>query len=196
MNVSCDKIQSLLDSYLIGELPLVDSDQVDQHLANCGQCRALFDQHREIADCIGDLPQAQCPKHLSDAIESATWRQGNESNPWQRICALFTQSSKSPGFGKQPSWKAATIGFSAAFLATCLLVFISAQRTNPDRQGGYTASEIHLAKKQLQWSLTHVVQTIDHTNEGVVTGLVQEGIPKIIKNRIKSTTSAFQGESL
>ncbi len=196
MKTSCDQIQTLLDSYFINELSSLQSQQVREHLSQCEQCRSLADSHEQLANQFQGLPLVQCPEHVVQAIESATWGKEQTLNPWQRFCSLFTLSNKSGGFFSSLNSKPLTTGFAAVSLTACLLAYVHFNNVGPTGHTDYSEAEIHLAKKQLQWSLAHVIQTIDQTESAAVNELVQNEIPRLIKNRIKDTTSSVSGGSL
>lgn len=61
-------LETLLSSYLDGELTASQAQKVEKQLANDADAQQLFQELKEISGWVGDLPQELAPKHLSEDI--------------------------------------------------------------------------------------------------------------------------------
>jgi|SRR5579872_2028803 len=99
MNMSCHEIQAFIDGFVDGEFDLADSSELDRHMHECLDCRALYEGRIQIRSAIraGSLgftaPSALRTRvHASmtsiDNVESR--RQPNRLLvPWVTIAAVF-----------------------------------------------------------------------------------------------------------
>ncbi len=56
MTMDCSKAKRKLNRYLDDELPVRDSDHVEQHLRECLSCRNELERLRVVADEMAALP--------------------------------------------------------------------------------------------------------------------------------------------
>lgn len=82
----CDKIQDNLSAYIDGEAGPQLTAEVDQHLRECGQCRAMLEQLRKVSSLLNTMPQHTAPSTLAEDVQSRLERQmlmdvGNEPEP-------------------------------------------------------------------------------------------------------------------
>jgi hypothetical protein len=71
----CDKFGEDLSAYLDGELPRQRAAELEQHLLGCESCRGTFEQLRDVAGRLAELPHVRAPGQLSVAMRRATERQ-------------------------------------------------------------------------------------------------------------------------
>jgi len=50
--MSCEEARIFLDAYVDGELDLVHSIELEKHIANCGECARLVENHRTLRSAI------------------------------------------------------------------------------------------------------------------------------------------------
>ena len=56
-NMACAEIASLLVFYVCDEVNELERIAIEEHLADCADCRAQLDEEREFQTAIGSLPQ-------------------------------------------------------------------------------------------------------------------------------------------
>ena len=67
-----DEIRELLHAYVDGELDLINTREVEQHLRNCGECRAMDEQIRALRETLTtDAPAYRAPARLRRNVRAA-----------------------------------------------------------------------------------------------------------------------------
>jgi len=74
----CSRIEADLSAYLDGELAGPQRAAVEAHLANCGACRRVLADLREVAGWVGGLPRAQAPAALVEELRGLALRRQTE----------------------------------------------------------------------------------------------------------------------
>ena len=102
--MSCQEAQDLLDGYLDGELDLVRSLELEQHLQACGSCSQAYRNHQTLRSAIrtGSLYFTP-PVHLQTRVRSA-----------------LRGASRAAGRPHIWSWRWLSIAASLAFVALML----------------------------------------------------------------------------
>jgi len=59
--MSCNDIETLLDGFVDGDLGVEDRHRVDEHLSDCGRCRATVAELRTLVDATAKLPDGIAP---------------------------------------------------------------------------------------------------------------------------------------
>ncbi len=119
-------ITGQLASYLDGELSLPERQRVEQHLAACEVCRIERDEVRSGMSMMNELPLAQAPRGIWDAIEAADSERGREPRwirRWVPALAAFAMVAAAGvaywaywinGEQRQSSWEVAGVQGSTA----------------------------------------------------------------------------------
>jgi anti-sigma factor RsiW len=83
--LNCNDVQSLLDAYMDGELDVVRSVEIEQHLQTCAVCSPIYEQHKVLQGAIrtGSL-YFKAPPHLQTHIQSSLQPASN-SKPIFRV---------------------------------------------------------------------------------------------------------------
>ena len=80
-----DEIRELLHAYADGELDLINSREIAQHLRTCEECRGAEEQIRALSQALtSDAPSYRTPAHLRRKIRAAVRREAKEKtfSPW------------------------------------------------------------------------------------------------------------------
>jgi len=82
----CDKIQDNLSAYIDGEAGPELAAEIERHVSECEQCRAMLGQLRKVAGLVGSMPQHAAPLTLAEDVQSRLERQmlmeaGGEPEP-------------------------------------------------------------------------------------------------------------------
>jgi len=59
--MNCERMESLLDGYLDGELDVAERAEVERHLAACGDCHRLLAELKGLKRAAGELPRELSP---------------------------------------------------------------------------------------------------------------------------------------
>lgn len=103
----CDRFGEDLSAYLDGELPQQRAAELEQHLLGCDSCRGTFEQLRNVAEQLAELPHVRAPDELTAAMRRAAERQ------------VLLEARKPPT--KARAWKLfARVSASAALIAACM----------------------------------------------------------------------------
>lgn len=86
-------IEMLLPWYVTGQLDAAEADAVDGHLADCGQCRTLLAEERELRDAVAALPfTTRSGNPQTDLFRPAARR------PWARVRQAAARPRKAAWF--------------------------------------------------------------------------------------------------
>ena len=80
-----DEIRELLHAYADGELDLINTREIEQHLRTCEECRGAEKQIRALRQALtSDAPSYRAPAHLRRKIRAAVRREAKEKtfSPW------------------------------------------------------------------------------------------------------------------
>jgi mycothiol system anti-sigma-R factor len=140
--MKCDEIRPLLEAYLDGELDLVHSLAVEQHVENCVECR----RRRDELQALGALIRATLPRESAPANLRARLRR-----------SLKSESPRTIQFPAR--WLAA-----AAALAAVLAFLLIAKNTRESRPDPLVAEAVaNHVRSLLPGHLIDVESTDQHT---------------------------------
>ena len=95
--MNCDETRPLLEAYLDGELDLVHSLAIEQHVESCADCRRVREQQDALRALLRRaLPRPATPTALAGRIRTTLRRESGVSTPmpwrWLAAAALFLAS--------------------------------------------------------------------------------------------------------
>jgi anti-sigma factor RsiW len=146
--VNCKEAQNLLHAYGDGELDLVRSLDVEQHIRQCEGC---LQEHRSL-------------QALGTAIRSEAPRFDAPPRLRKRLRAALREADRADRVPRRVSWRLAPAFAAAALVA--VLVWVAAPRFTPPAAGGIVAQEVlasHLRSLQVAGHLADVISTDQHT---------------------------------
>lgn len=82
--MNCEQMTMLLSAYLDGELSVQEEKQMQEHLEQCADCRALLEQLQTLHTSFSDLEEIPAPEGFVDGVMS---RIQAESKP--KVVPLF-----------------------------------------------------------------------------------------------------------
>ncbi|HST31167.1 MAG TPA: anti-sigma factor [Chthoniobacterales bacterium] len=89
-----DEIRELLHAHVDGELDLVNTRQVEQHLRDCEECRRLEDQIRGLREALTtNAPAFRAPGHLRRNVRAALRREANAGEKDLSFWPIFAASA-------------------------------------------------------------------------------------------------------
>lgn len=89
-----DEIRELLHAYVDGEMDLVRSREVEQHLRDCEDCRRADARIRELREAlVTDIPAYRAPAHLRRNIHAALRREDSSEDKSFSFWPLFAASA-------------------------------------------------------------------------------------------------------
>jgi len=114
-NVSCNPTRDLMDAYLDGELDLVRSLEIEQHLKECTACSRSYEHRRSLITAVKTAPLTyHAPAGLEQEIKKVLHREA-DADP----------SAKSRAAERSWNWNAWFYGLApAAVLGLALLVAV------------------------------------------------------------------------
>ena len=65
---TCHELLGDLSEYLDGNLPQTICDEIEQHMADCENCRVVVDTMRKTVDLYHTLPQPDLPDSLRQRL--------------------------------------------------------------------------------------------------------------------------------
>src|SRR5438045_7728118 len=70
--MNCEEATKLMDGYLDGELDLITSQTIEQHLRDCLNCNQAYQTHGSLIHSIGNMtPYYKAPAELRERIQSS-----------------------------------------------------------------------------------------------------------------------------
>jgi anti-sigma factor RsiW len=89
-----DEIRELLDAYVDGEIDLVSSREIDQHLRSCGECRGAKEQIQNLHTAItSDSPAYRAPAHLRKNVRAALRREVKRDRKTFSLWPIFATAA-------------------------------------------------------------------------------------------------------
>lgn len=101
--MNCEQMNELLSAWLDGELSETERRQMQAHLEQCAQCRALFEQLQALHTSFSDLEEIPAPEGFAQRVMEQVEK---ETNP--KVVPLF----------RRPQMR------SFAALAACAVLFV------------------------------------------------------------------------
>lgn len=87
--MNCDESRPLLEAYLDGELDLVHSLAIEQHVESCPSCRRARKQHEALRAVVrGALPRAAAPAEMAARIRGALRQESGDADLVKRIISF------------------------------------------------------------------------------------------------------------
>jgi anti-sigma factor RsiW len=148
--MNCDRVQTLLDAYIDGELDLVNALDLEEHLKDCPECAQRYAELLDLRAAINDsraVLYRTPPQDLRKKIQSSLRTAEREANPKR-------------GFNLQWRWSAAALVIVAIAVAAGFAAILFAPQTN-----NLLASEVQVAhvRSLMADHLMDVVSTDQHT---------------------------------
>ncbi|UCE17797.1 MAG: zf-HC2 domain-containing protein [Gemmatimonadota bacterium] len=145
--VTCKKIDSLLESFVDGDLALDLSQDIRDHVADCPDCRIKLQLAKDIAAELHCFPQQTCPDSVVQKVLARV--QTRRKTVFGRLLPALSQV--------RPRYD---LGFSLGFVLI-LVAFVSLSIYHPslifkDKRPHYTEEEIAQAKKDIYMALGYV----------------------------------------
>ena len=66
--MNCEQMNELLSAWLDGELSETERRQMQAHLEQCAQCRALFEQLQALHTSFSDLDEISAPEGFAQRV--------------------------------------------------------------------------------------------------------------------------------
>ena len=89
-----DEIREILDPYVDGELDLISTREVEQHLHSCNDCRDMEQQLRVLGDALTTAaPAYRAPSHLRRNIRTALRREASSEHESASFWPIFAASA-------------------------------------------------------------------------------------------------------
>ena len=88
--MNCDETRPLLEAYLDGELDLVHSLAIEQHVETCADCQRLRERHEALRGLLRrTLPRPTAPAGLTGKIRRTLRREASATSgmPWRWLAA-------------------------------------------------------------------------------------------------------------
>lgn len=101
--MNCEQMTVLLSAWLDGELSVEEQQQMQAHLEQCPECRALFEQLQTLHTSFSDLEEIPAPEHFAQRVMTRI-----EAESKLKVVPLF----------KRPQVR------SFAALAACAVLFV------------------------------------------------------------------------
>lgn len=123
--MSCRDAQNLIDGYLDGELDIVRSMEIEDHLRGCSVCAKLYENHQVLRSAIHqNAPYFKASAGLQKRVRSAV-RQASGAEPVPRVLAW-----RAPW---RPAWN--WVGLAAAVAIVAVLAWgVAARLSGPSAE--------------------------------------------------------------
>src|SRR5689334_7224388 len=124
--MSCNDIQPLIHGYIDGELDLVKSLEVEQHMKDCPACTRAYNNHQA----------------LRSAISSASLYSDAPADLRKRVRSAVRRESRSEARGPLFSWRWLAIGGPLVAAASALIISLVPMFTRPSAEAILTQEVI------------------------------------------------------
>ena len=78
MNMNCTEINTQLDEYLDGDLTALETQVVEEHMANCNDCQNSLGEIRALRRALNNLPVAEPGEAFEKRVFQEVRRQHTE----------------------------------------------------------------------------------------------------------------------
>ena len=109
--MNCEQMNELLSAWLDGELSENEQRQMQAHLEQCAQCRALFEQLQALHTSFSDMEEIPAPEGFAQRVMD---RVRTESKP--KVIPLF-QNRQMRGFAAMAACAVLCVGLGGGLLS-------------------------------------------------------------------------------
>ena len=85
--MNCEQMTDLLSAFLDGELTTQEEKQVREHLEQCPECRALYEQLQTLHTSFSDLEEIPAPENFAQGVMSRIKAEQTPAKP--KVIPLF-----------------------------------------------------------------------------------------------------------
>lgn len=85
--MNCEQMTDLLSAFLDGELTAIEQKQVQEHLEQCPECRALYEQLQTLHTSFSDLEEIPAPENFAQGVMSRIKAEQTPAKP--KVIPLF-----------------------------------------------------------------------------------------------------------
>jgi len=120
--VNCEEIKNLMDAYLDGELDLITSQKVEEHLRDCPKCEQAYEVETAMAHAISQAaPYYKAPPELRERIQSSLRNEIGAKATRNGIRGSQVMRTR-----KQPEARATLLGMPWNWLALAAAIALAA----------------------------------------------------------------------
>lgn len=120
--MNCEEIKNLMDAYLDGELDLITSQKVEQHLRDCPKCEQAYEVETAMAHAISQAaPYYKAPPELRERIQSSLRNEIGAKATRNGIRGSQVMRTR-----KQPEARATLLGMPWNWLALAAAIALAA----------------------------------------------------------------------
>ena len=120
--MNCEEIKNLMDAYLDGELDLITSQKVEEHLRDCPKCEQAYEVETAMAHAINQAaPYYKAPPELRERIQSSLRNEIGAKATRNGIRGSQVMRTR-----KQPEARATLLGMPWNWLALAAAIALAA----------------------------------------------------------------------
>lgn len=120
--MNCEEIKNLMDAYLDGELDLITSQKVEEHLRDCPKCEQAYEVETAMAHAISQAaPYYKAPPELRERIQSSLRNEIGAKATRNGIRGSQVMRTR-----KQPEARATLLGMPWNWLALAAAIALAA----------------------------------------------------------------------
>ena len=182
MTAQCDKIQSMIDAFIDGELTKQDQIFVREHLKRCTECRLLVEELVDVGDRLASLPRVKCSEPIEKKIQSYVIDTEDRTEK-PRPIRSFLESLHG---------RTVAVGLAVAVILVFLIIgpFFRGDESIPRT---FTPEEIVKAREEAELGLSYLGSKINHTERSILEQVLLKDLPKTVRNSIRKTVPLFRG---
>lgn len=172
MNESCQSIQSRLRDFLREQMPAAERQQVQEHLAHCGDCQARLREEKRLRELFASLPRQSCPADLRSRLE-------------QPAQLPLRREARSPG--RRARWSAA---LSVAVAALLVIALWPRTPAPVDQAESLSPAQRNRVLTQYHWSLALVAAKLHQGSAQAQTTLTEYDAIEIINSALAAAAKS------
>jgi anti-sigma factor RsiW len=162
--MNCEQVIKLMDGYLDGELDVITSQSIEQHLRDCRNCEQAYKIHSSLLRTVSNtIPYYKAPAELCARIQSSL-REGAAEAPSRNRLASFQSSRPRRGemFSGMP-WNWLALAATVVFAAIITFNLLPRSRRSGADQFLATQLIASHARSLMANHLTDVLSSDQHT---------------------------------
>jgi len=173
--MTCKEFDKILVDYFEGSLSADQKEKVNQHLKQCQNCTAVFNQYEKLVSRLHRMPAATCPDRVIDKVfNSFSTIQQEKAKLSSRFRFLLR------GF----SWKISFAAAVAVIIISLILFYPKEPKINSS-ETLYSTQEIEQAKKDVELALGYFHLYAKKTGFILENQILSKPIAKPIKSTME-----------
>jgi hypothetical protein len=186
--MNCNDFDQYIDAYLDGELKDPELRAWENHLNDCENCRAVFEEYKEMCHQLQTLDNIECPHEVIENVYSRIDAQDMAKlGSWLNAILVIIARNR---------LRSSITGAALIFILSLFIIIPDPQHPEKDMQV-YSQQEIQQAYSDVKVALVQLNRITARTQQMITNDILVDGVAKPLHTSMdQALKPIFNGDKL